>query len=356
MMKYKIVEGTLMKKWICMLLLVTMLFAITGCATDSPAEEPVSEEPVEEEPVKVHKVALLMDGPINDMGWNAMAYGGLVKIDEDFDNVETSFVENIAKSDYEDIFIGFAVQDFDLVIAHGYQFNDVATKVAEAYPDTQFAIISGVGNGSNLTSFVTDSAQEGFLAGLIAGLMTESNVVGGIGGVDFPAISDVVKGYGAGAKYVNPDVEYILAMTGSFEDANLCKEITLSMIDNGADIMMGVANQANLGIIEAAKQHGAYYVGVNADMSDNAPETVLNTAYIDGAIMFTALYEEYLAGTLDGGNRLVGLNQGALYLGEWNEQAAELTDEMQSQLDEYIQGVSDGSIDYLGLTSEVVIN
>lgn len=297
-----------------------------------------------------------MDGPINDMGWNAMAYGGLVKIDEDFDNVETSFVENIAKSDYEDIFIGFAVQDFDLVIAHGYQFNDVATKVAEAYPDTQFAIISGVGNGSNLTSFVTDSAQEGFLAGLIAGLMTESNVVGGIGGVDFPAISDVVKGYGAGAKYVNPDVEYILAMTGSFEDANLCKEITLSMIDNGADIMMGVANQANLGIIEAAKQHGAYYVGVNADMSDNAPETVLNTAYIDGAIMFTALYEEYLAGTLDGGNRLVGLNQGALYLGEWNEQAAELTDEMQAQLDEYIQGVSDGSIDYLGLTSEVVIN
>jgi basic membrane protein A len=348
-------EGLLMKKWICMLLLLTMLFAITGCATDSPVEETESEEPVAEE-VKVHKVALLMDGPINDMGWNAMAYGGLMKIDEEFDNVETSFMENIAKSDYEDIFIGFAVQGFDLVIAHGYQFNDVATKVSEAYPDTQFAIISGVGNGSNLTSFVTDSAQEGFLAGLIAGMMTETNVVGGIGGVDFPAISDVVKGYGAGAKYVNPDVEYILAMTGSFEDANLCKEVTLSMIDNDVDIMMGVANQANLGIIEAAKEHSIYYVGVNADMSDNAPETVLNTAYIDGEIMFVRLYEEYLAGTLDGGNRLIGLNQGALYLGEWNEQAAELTNEMSNQLDELIQDVRDGSIDYLGLTSAVAIN
>jgi basic membrane protein A len=187
------VEVIMLKKLLVILILVAMLVSVIGCSSSANGE---TAEPAEE-PAEPTKVALLLAGPISDMGWNALAYEGLMRIEEQYENVEASYVENVSQSDKEEVFRAFAEQGFDLIIAHGFEFADAGTKVAVEYPDISFAVVSGIPNGSNLSTIGIDYTQQGFIAGAIAGLITESKVVGGIGGMDIPPIADMVKGFGA---------------------------------------------------------------------------------------------------------------------------------------------------------------
>jgi basic membrane protein A len=342
----------MLKKLLVILMLVAILVAVIGCSSSANGE---TAEPAEE-PAEPTKVALLLAGPISDMGWNALAYEGLMRIEEQYENVETSYVENVSQSDKEEVFRAFAEQGFDLIIAHGFEFADAGTKVAVEYPDISFAVVSGIPNGSNLSTIGIDYTQQGFIAGAIAGLITESKVVGGIGGMDIPPIADMVKGYGAGAKYIDPEIEVIATMTGNFEDANQCKEITFAMIESGADTIMACADQANLGAVEGAKERGIYYVGVNTDMNDIAPDTVVNTSINDGGVMFTYLYDLYLAGELSGDAFLIGLDEGAVYLGDWHGFEDQIPEASKQKLAEIIEDLASGSIEYYAMAQEIEMN
>lgn len=342
----------MLKRLMVVLLLAAMFVSVIGCSNNASAtagDEDEIVEPAEE----AIKVALLLAGPISDMGWNALAYEGLMRIEEQYENVETSFVESISNSDKEEVFRGFAEQDFDLIIAHGFEFADSGTKVAKDYPDISFAVVSGIPNGSNLSTIGLDYIQQGFIAGAIAGLITETKVVGGIGGMNIPPIADMVMGYGAGAKYIDSDIEVIATMTGNFEDANQCKELTFAMIESGADTIMACADQANLGAVEGAKERGIYYVGVNTDMNNIAPDTVVNTSINDGGVMFTYLYDLFLAGELTGNSYLIGLDEGAVYLGDWHGFEDKVPEEHKEQLQQIIEDLAAGAIDYASLAQEI---
>lgn len=335
-----------MKRILSILVLISMVVFAIGCSTDV-AEEPVGNG---QEPVKV---ALILVGPINDGGWNAMAYNGLVRIEENYENVEISYAESVPKSDYEDMFRLYAEQEYDLIIGHGFEFSDVGAKVASQYPDVSFAVVNGSSVDDNLASVTLDDEQVGFIAGALAGMLTESNKIAGIGGLVIPPIELVVKGYVAGAEYVNPDVEVFTTFTGSFEDANKAKEVTISMIENGVDVVMTDADQSSLGSIEATKESGTLYVGVNADMNEASPNTVVNTAIVDGGVMFTYIYDRYLEGTLGASSYLVGINEGAVYLGDWHGFEDEISDEIKNDLQDIIGGLASHDIDYPSLVGAV---
>lgn len=346
-----------MKKIFSTLLIIALILSMVGCASgtteDTVSEEPIVDEPeaVPEEPIKV---GLLLAGPISDMGWNSMGYNGLLRLEEDYDNLETSFVENISQSDRAEVMRNFAIQGYDIIIGHGFGFNDPANELASEYPETDFVIISGFSQVANVSSMVMDNVQQGFLAGIVAGIVTESNIVGGIGGLEIPPITKMVKGFAAGAKYVNPEAEAVSAMTGNMTDAHQAKEIAISMAQNGADVLMGAADSASLGIVEAATEHGALYVGTNTDMREAAPETIIQSSLSDGGIMYTMIMDLYLAGELSGLDHAVGINEGALSLIEWDETST-LTAEQIAAINEAVAELASGEIDYLALAEEIEI-
>lgn len=346
-----------MKKIFRTILIVALCFAIVGCSTGANGE-PVAEAPVVEEPeavpVEPIKIGLLLAGPISDMGWNSMGYNGLLRIEEEFDNLDTAFVENISQSDRAEVLRNFAVQGYDIIIGHGFGFNDPANQIAPEYPDTIFVVISGFSKQPNVSSMVMDNTQQGFLAGIIAGTMTESNVVGGIGGLDIPPIAKMVKGFAAGAKYVNPDVTTLTAMTGNMTDAHQAKEIGISMIQNGADVLMGAADSASLGIVEAASELDALYIGTNTDMREAAPDTIVQSALSDGGIMFTKIIELYNEGELGGVDYAVGVKEKALTLIEWDETTT-LTAEQTAAIDEIVAKLASGEIDHMALAADIEI-
>lgn len=339
-----------MKRRVMSLVAVLLMLGIlAGCAgTGAPAaEEPPAvpeapEAPPSEEPLKV---AALLSGPINDMGWNASAYEGLLALEAEF-GCEINYAESVEQSDMEETFRAFALQGYDVIFGHGFQFGDAATRVAEEFPDTHFVVISSdISNGTNLGSANTVTEDQGFIAGALAALTSESGVVGGIGGVDIPPIRGPILGFMAGAEYVNPDIEVIAVLTGSNDDVAKAKETAVTMIENGADVIFANANQAGLGSIEACKEAGVWAVGSNQDQNPIAPEAVFQSVIKSTPKLFTYVVEQMINGTYEARFHGLGVREGAIFLSDWHGYDAQLP-EVKAEIEKIIEGLKDGSITY----------
>jgi basic membrane protein A len=96
------------------------------------------------------------------MGWNASAYEGLKKAETDF-KVEIAYSENVQQSDMEEVLRGYAIQEYDIIIGHGFQFNDAAKKVAKEFTESMFVVTSSdISQSPNLASVNLDNEQQGF--------------------------------------------------------------------------------------------------------------------------------------------------------------------------------------------------
>jgi basic membrane protein A len=338
---------SMLKKVLIVLVIACLVVSLFGCSSNSGEEASEGDQ-------EVTKVALVLGGPINDGGFQALAYNGLLRIEDEFENVEISYNENTVQADYEEVFRSYAMQGFDIIIGNGFEFTDIGASVSPDYPDVEFVIISGLAAGDNLATFAVDNAQVGFLAGAIAGNMTESNIIGEIGGVKIPPIELIIKGYAAGAKYVNPEVEVLATYSGTFEDSNSVKEIAIAMIENGADVLLAEAGYAELGAIEAVTEHNKFYIGANSSKFEIAPDHAINSVLVDGGRMFTYIYELYLAGNLEGKIYDVGINEEVIALDGWHNFEDQVSDEMKAEIEDIFSKVADSSIDYMALTNAVV--
>ncbi|QRN86842.1 BMP family protein [Clostridia bacterium] len=291
--------------------------------------------------------ALLLNGPISDMGWNASAYSALEMIKEKY-GAEISFAESVSQSDMEEVYRSYATAGFDIIYGHGSQFTDACLIVAREFPETQFIIINGsAAVEPNVACMQIADDHQGFLMGAIAGLMTKTGTVGVMGGLEIPPITNAVKGFKAGVKYVNPEVEVLSTMTGSFDDAAKAKETTLAFIDAGADYVGAIAGAAGMGSIEGCQDCGIYAIGgAGGDQSSAAPDTVLVSVIKDVPVPFIFAYEKYMDGTLEQKNYRVGVKEHAVYYSSFHEFEDFVPQEVKDELEKVITALGNDEIDY----------
>lgn len=339
---------------ISLLLLFSLsIFLLIGCGqSNEPASEPEEaqqqvEKAPEEAEAELPKVALLLPGPINDGGWNAIAYNGLKLIADDF-GAETAYAEHVKTSDMEEMFRNYANQGFEIVIGHGFEFGDAASKVAPDFPDVKFVVTSSdITNGSNLASIKVNTTEQGFLSGATAALLSETNKVAALGGMEIPPILSFIQGFGAGAKYVKPEVEVLTGFTGSMEDAAKMKEMMTTFIQQGVDVGAANGDQSGLGGIEALKDAGKIAIGTNYDQSEIAPQNIPLSVAQSYPLAMTYLYNEILEGRFESKPYLMGVKEGAVYI-EYND-AFDLSEEVKAKIEEIVKDISDGKIDVLSL-------
>lgn len=332
-------------------MLLVLLIAITflpGCSNNTAEEtsvEPVeaSDDVVVEEPLMV---ACLIPESINDGGWSAGAYYGLLKIEEVF-GAEISYTENVELSDHDEVFRMYAVQGYDIIFAHGNEFADSAARVAPEFPDVQFCVTASIAmEESNLSSVNTDNAQQGFIEGVVAATITKSDVVGIIGGMDIPSISDSVIGFELGAKYVNPDVRVISTYVGDFMDAARAKEIATSMIDEGADVLMHNAGPAGNGLFEACEDAGVYALGSIVDQAEVAPDTIVTSGIADMPMAFKVFTDMYLAnGSPIATSVALGIKENTVYLAPYHDFEDVLTAEQKDSISQVVEDIRNDILD-----------
>lgn len=252
-----------MKKIISLALAVVMVLSMgmfmTGCGGDTESEGLV---------VKAVLSTNLGDKSFNDsakLGIDNLAAAGF----------DASVVECNANADLFEQNLRSAADVADIIIGVGSELDMIGT-VANDYPDKKFVWVDNVMDDlekyPNLTCISYKQNEGSYLVGYVAGKMTESNVVGFIGGMDIPVINDFYAGYAQGAKDANPDVKVVKNYTGDWSDTNLGAECGQALAAQGADIIFCCGGGSGTGAILKAEELGIKCIGVDQDMRITMPD------------------------------------------------------------------------------------
>jgi basic membrane protein A len=227
------------------------------------------------------RVALLTPGPITDQSWNAGAYNGLKAIRDSL-GARISHIQTKTPAEFEENFRQYGAQGYQLVIGHGFEFQEAAMRVAPSYPKTVYVTTSGNSTAANVAGLTFGFEDASYLAGMVAGAVTKSNTVGVIGGTELPPVKASFASFTAGAKSVNPKVQVLQSFIGNWDDVSAGKEQALAQIGRGADVIFQNADAAGLGVFQAAKERGGVWVvGSNSNQNAVAPDVTLGSVVID---------------------------------------------------------------------------
>jgi basic membrane protein A and related proteins len=227
------------------------------------------------------RVALLHPGPTSDNSWNWGAAQGLARIKDSL-GARTSAIQTRTPAEFEENFRQYGSQGYDLVIGHGFEYQDAAVRVAPEFPKTVFVTTSGNQVGPNLAGIEFDFEEPSYLAGLLAGRLTRTGVVGTIGGTELPPVKRSFAAFVAGARASRPDVQVLGSYIGNWDDVNAGKEQALAQVGRRADVIFQNADAAGLGVFQAAKERkGVLVFGSNADQNGVAPDVTVGSVVID---------------------------------------------------------------------------
>ena len=296
-----------MKKLLALMLtLIMSLSVFTGCASNGESSDKKDAK---------KRVAIILEGAISDMSWNATAYAGLKKIEAM--GAEVAYVENVPAASVTDSIRTYADEKYDVIFLSTNSYADPGAAAAKDYPNTQFFMINSGVIAKNVASFAIQDAEQGFLMGALAALLSKSGTIGFVGGLEINPIINGGKGFSQGAKYVNPDIKVIATNTGSFDNVSAAKETAKAMIGQGADVLAPMANQSSLGVMEAAEEAGIKGIGSGLNQEKVAPKAAVVAIVKDTSIAYEAAYKAYLDKTISDKVLKMGAEQGVVYIGEY---------------------------------------
>ena len=314
------------------LLVMGLLVSCAAAPEEAPAaeEEAVVEEAAEEEAASWQiaaedlKVALLLDGPVNDGGWNQGAYDGLVRVEEKY-GVETAYTESVPRADMETVFSDYAARGFNVVMAHGFEFSDAAVAAAESNPNTIFIVTHGMGgmSGGNVATIQYEEEQISFALGVAAGLVSETGKLACTGGYEIPAIAIPFEAFSLGVKEVNPDAEVSISWLETWSDIAKMKEAATAAISGGVDVVMPVAVGANPGGFSAVEEADVWTVGYSGDAAAFAPDNTITSAIIDTGMSIELVVDEIVAGTFEPTDYWYGIADGVLYFADFDDSVSQ---------------------------------
>lgn len=318
------------KKLLAVLLSAAMVLSMTACGGNSDsAEAPAAEagdnaagdneaagEGADEAPAAASgdfKIGLVTDvGGVEDQSFNQSAWEGLQRAASDF-GVEVNYLSSGTDADYAPNIETFIDEDYDLIISVGYLLADATKAAAEANPDINFAIIDDASiELDNVSCLTFKQEQASYLAGYVAGLMTEKDNIGFVLGMASDTMHLFGYGYCAGAMDANPNVKIQQGNANNFGDPAMGSTLTTNFVTNGADVVFHAAGATGTGVISECQAQGIMAVGVDSDQSYLAPDTVITSAMkrVDNAVYDTA--ESLVNGNLTGGIKVYDLSIGGV--------------------------------------------
>jgi len=251
---------------------------------------------------------------LGDQNFNDLAHKGLLQAQKDL-GITPKVIESQDAASYVDNLTN-AADGSDLTVGVGFLLTDAMNEVAPQYPDKKFLLIDSVAKPGNVAS-VTFKEQEGaFLAGVVAGKMTKTNVIGIVGGQKIPPVIRYQVGFEAGVKSVNPHAKILISYADTFQDPAQGKELTLAQYNQRADVVFPIAGRTGVGSFDAAKQMGPGHWIIAADTDQSQLGADYQLCYARKGVG-TAVYtvtKEVVDGTFKGGEQVLGLKENGVGL------------------------------------------
>ncbi|MBZ0286409.1 MAG: BMP family ABC transporter substrate-binding protein, partial [Anaerolineae bacterium] len=309
---------------------VVLLLAACESQTTAPTE------------VVTRKIGLVIDsGSENDRGFNQYTLAGARRAADDL-GLDFTFISPQSSSDYEAAVFQLVESGADLVITVGFRMGDVTAKAAQDNPGVQFTIVDNEyfpgagcaetaencytedGGLPNVTSLMFAENEVAYLAGVLAACMSETGIVASVAGLEIPPVVRFVNGYQLGARSFQPDIEVLNEYIPDFNDPALGKVVAQGFINQGADVIFGVAGNTSNGALLAAHESNRMAIGVDVDQFFTYPEvasSLLTSVSKNVDVAAEAAVRDFAAGKLAGGVRLATLANGGIGLADYHDWA-----------------------------------
>jgi len=276
---------------------------------------------------------------LGDQGYNDLANAGGEIAANDL-GVTWRVIESRTPADYVPN-VDAGAEQGALTIGVGFLMTEAISTVAGERPESRLLLIDSVVDAPNVASLVFKEQEAAFLAGVVAGLMTQSGRLGMIGGQAVPPVQRAEIGFRAGVAAVAPEVEISVAYADTFEDPAIGKEMALAQFGAGADILFAVAGKTGLGAFEAAGEQpgGRWVIGSDVSLLEPVPETELAAVRkgIDTAVYKTI--QDLVAGKFQPGIRELGVAEGGVALDPIDDRVpADVLQVVQAFKDQIIAG------------------
>jgi basic membrane protein A len=306
------------------------------------------------------RTAMVTDvGGLGDNSFNDSANAGLERAESEL-GAQINVLESSAPTDYVNNLTQLGQNGFSPVFAVGFLMTDALTEVAPQYPDQSFAIIDSVVEEPNVASITFREEQGSYLAGVVAGLMTQEDtdytssedmIVGFLGGQESDLILKFQAGYEAGVQSVCAECEVLVEYAGTtpdaFNDPAAGQEIALRMNDDGADIIYHASGATGAGMFEAAAERQFFGIGVDSDQAALFPDAPVLTSMlkrVDNAVFQTV--EAFANDEFPGGEvQTFGLEEEGIDLAPFGEFDSVVPQEVKDAVDQARSDILDGAVE-----------
>jgi len=312
---------------------VAMLVACGKKEEPKPEAQAPKAEPV--------KIAFAYVGPVGDGGWTFAHDNARKALEKEFgDKISTSFVENVPESaDAERVIKDMVGQGNKLIFGTTFGYMDTMLKVAGESPDVKFEHATGYKQAPNMNTYDSRTYEGAYMAGVVAGSMTKSNVLGVVGSVPIPEVIRNINSFTLGAQSVNPKIKTKVVWVNEWFNPPKETEAATSLINGGADILF--QNTDSPAVLKTAEEKGKRAFGWDSDMTAYGPKAHLASAVINWGPYYIKTTKDYLAGTWTGNQKSWwGVKEGAIDLVSIAE---DVPADTKAKIDEIKKGLSDGS-------------
>lgn len=291
------------------------------------------------------RVGLLTPGSIRDGGWNQGAYEGLVRIRDEL-GAEIAHQETKTPQDFESGFRDLAARGYDLVIGHGFEFQDSAATVGAEYPRTVFVTTSGSTVRDNVAPIVFELEQATYVLGHLGARLSRTGRLGAVGGVKVPSVASTFFAFEEGARAAGRSATVTVSYTGSWTDVAAAREATRALVEAGADVLIHNANEGAHGFFRAVEDSPEVLAfGANKDQTSMAPGSVLASATLDVAAALVRVAAEVQRGEFRARSLRFGLADGVIAIA-WNPALrARIPDEEWAVTEDLVRRIESGALE-----------
>ena len=259
------------------------------------------------------QAALLTSGPVSDAGWYAGGYEGLMMLRDSL-GAAVSHQQTRTPAEFDEAFLAYASSGYDLIFAHGFEYQDAALRAGAQFPETTIVVSGGGRITDNVIPLIFRLEQGSYLAGMMAAGMSRSGIIGMVGGVEIPPVQGTFRAFEAGARAVSPEIQILETFIGNWDDVAAAKEAAVAQLGRGAGLLIHNVDAATFGVFQAVRESVAdgrlaWAVGMNRDQNDVAPEVMLGSAVIRIPEAFLATARRWQAGEIGGEAIYTGADQ-----------------------------------------------
>jgi basic membrane protein A len=279
------------------------------------------------------KIGVIFDiGGRGDLSFNDMAWLGAERAKRDF-NVSITYLQSRSQADYVPNLRQLASSgDYALIICIGFLMTDALNQTASEFPNQKFAIIDSIVNKPNVRSILFKENEGSALIGALAGLITQTNKVGVVLGIEIPVLWRFEAGYYWGINYAanltGKKITILYKYTNTFTDAAVGRAVTEGFLAQGVDVVYNVAGLTGKGMLDAVYDYGVQHgkqigppfgVGVDADQDWIHPGFVIASMMkrVDNGVYYAI--RDVVYGNFTGGIQFLGLKEGGVKMSDRND-------------------------------------